>query len=279
MRYRSMALALAVTLIAALPAGGQMATTRLRPTAAAPAPPPATAPAEKADPATMKILKRLEAAGEKYPRIAADVHYHEIMREIGDTEERTGWVKYQAASKDSPAKFRIHFKTIRQGDGATVKNVEDYVFDGQWFTRRRQSVKMHHTWQVAAPGEQVEAMELGKGPFPVPFGQKAETVLKHFRVTTRPPIKTDPKDTDYLKLVALPQQKRRLDVEWMEIWVDRQRSLPTKIVAEDASRNRKTITFKNIQTPKSFPEKTFKLPRPPLDWDYEVKRWEEEPKR
>lgn len=277
MRHRRTAIALAVMLAAGIDSAAQMATTRLKPSPATAPAPVATAPARQIDPAAMIVLQRLEAAGKKYPCITADLHYHEVMGQIGDTEERTGWVNYQAAGKDAPAKFRIHFKTIRQGGGRPVRNVEDYVFDGEWFTMRKVNTKQHHKFQLP-PEERIKAAELGKGPFPIPFGQKVGTVLKYFDVKTRAPIKTDPPKTDYLKLVARPGQKRRPDVEWLEIWVERRRSLPVRIVSEDASKNRKTVEFKNIATPKSLPKKTFDLPRPPRDWDYQVKRWEGTPK-
>jgi hypothetical protein len=276
-RHLGVAAALGITLAACTHATAPVATTRLKPLPTTTSAPVSTAPTKQVDPAATKILQRLEAAGKKYPCITADLHYREVMGQIGDTEERTGWVSYQAETKDSPAKFRIHFKTIRQGDGRPVKNVEDYVFDGEWFTMRKVNTEQHHKLQLP-PEEKIEAVELGKGPFPVPFGQKAETVLKHFDVKTRPPVKTDPPKTDYLRLVARPRQERRLDVEWLELWV-RADGLPVKIVAEDASKNRKTVEFKNIVTPKSLPKNTFDLPRPPPDWDYQVKRWEGTPKR
>ncbi len=246
-----------------LRAKGQMATTRLRPS-------PATAPAEKVDPAVMEVLQRLETARDKFPVVTADLDYHELLRELGDTEQRSGKVYYQSAAGDSPAKWRIHFRTLRQGDGPKIKNVEDYVFDGQWLTIRKERPKQMWRIQVVPPGEKIEALELGKGPFPVPFGQKAETVLRHFRVSTRPARKSDPEDCDYLKLITRPEHQRELNVVWLEMWVQRKTGLPVKIVAEDASGNRKTVEFKDVVTPKSLPRKTFDLPRPPAGWEYRV---------
>ncbi len=275
MKLRWMVAAILALLLWAVGAPGQMTTTRLRPALTTAPMEPTTAPAEEVDPAVMEILRRLEQAGQKYPCITADLRYHEVMRRLGDTEDRTGWINYQAARADSPMKFRIHFETIRQGQGRPVRNREDYVFDGEWFTMRKEPTKQYIMQQMAAPGQRIEALDLGKGPFPVPFGQRAENVLKHFQVATRPRQKDDPEGCDHLKLAPRPEQKRRLDVEWMEVWV-RPDGLPVKIVGEDASGNTKTVVFENIATPDSLPKDRFELPRPlpGTGWTYEVHRYQ-----
>jgi len=266
------ALVLAAAACVLIPAGaeGQMTTTRLTPTSAA-----ATAPAppEPVDPAAMEILRRLEQAGEKYPNIVADLKYRELLRQYGDVEDRTGKVYFQAARGDAPAKFRVHFDYLRQGNGPRTRYPEDYVFDGQWFTIRKQRVKQHSVYQVVGPDEKIEPLELGKGRFPIPFGQKVKTVLEHFEVSTRPPKEADPPGCDYLKLVARPQHTDKLDVTWLEMWVRRKTGLPVKMVGEDVARNRKTAVFEKISMPKSLPKETFVLPKPPAGqgWHYEVK--------
>ncbi|MCK4626557.1 MAG: hypothetical protein KAV00_14655, partial [Phycisphaerae bacterium] len=120
----------------------------------------------------------------------------------------------------------------------------------------------------AQPGKNVNLLQLGKGPFPVPFGQKADVVIKHFRPTTRPVAKTDPKNTDYIKLTTRRRYRKDFSVVWLEMWIDRKTSLPVKIVAEDRSENQTTVIFKDTETPKSFDKKTFTLPRPPAGWEY-----------
>jgi len=116
---------------------------------------------------------------------------------------------------------------------------------------------------------------IGKGPFPVPFGQKAEDVIEHFDSSTRPAAETDPKDTDYLKLTTRPQYSKEFSVVWLEMWVGRTTGLPVKIVAEDRSENRTVVVFSKVEMPKSFPEKTFDLPQPQAGagWEYHVERY------
>jgi len=234
----------------------------------------ASAPASAAaiDPAAMKLLQRLEAAGKKFPNITANIDYVVDLVQAGDKERRTGKVYYQAAdpTKNRPACFRIHFDTLSQSGGPRIKNVVDYVFDGAWLTVRKERIKQLIRYQVAPPGKKIEPLQLGKGPFPVPFGQKARRVTEYFKVTTRQPRKGDPPKTDYLRLVTRKRHQRELTVRWLQMWVSTDTALPVKIIAGDRSQNVSTVAFDKIETPKSFPKDTFDLPTPGRDWDVRV---------
>ena len=268
---RIAAIACALALLAALGAGGSTS----KPCDSAPAasmPATATAPIS---PAVMKILNRLEEAGLKYPNIVADIDYVIDRLQTGEREQRTGTVSYRLAAKASPAKFRISFKTLRYGTRRKTRRIVDYAFDGEWFTVRKEKIKEMVRYQVP-PEHRESTLRLGKGPFPVPFGQRAADVIQYFRPSTRPATAKDPKNTDYLKLVTRRQHRRELTLVWVEMWVDRSTGLPVRIVTEDRSENRTDVTFKNVKTPKSIPDKVFHLPRPGAGWDYRVERFKGE---
>lgn len=233
-------------------------------------------PAAAADPAVMAILQRLEAASTRFPTLSADLDYHADLTQLGDTEDRKGRVYYQAdAGAEGNGRFRVHFDTIRQGEGPKTSNIEDYVFDGQWLTIRKEKVKQMTRRQVAPPGGKVAALQLGEGPFPIPFGQKADNVLKFFTVTTRATQAGDPADTDYLKMVIKPGRKEDLKTESVEMWVQKATGLPVKIVTKDTSENITTVVFGGIKTDK-LPEETFNMPQPPAGWEYHVTRYGEQ---
>jgi len=232
--------------------------------------PPTTASAPAVDPAARKILDDLEQAGEKYATIQADIDYTVIMKQTGDSEERTGWVAYQKEADKAPAKFRIQFITLVQGGGAKLADKVDYAFDGQWMIVAKDRIKQMTRYQVAAPGEKVEPLRLGKGPFPLPFGQKAEDVLRLFDAKTRPPQDKDPPNTRYLKLIPLEKADEQMDFVRLELWIDRGTNLPVKIVSEDTSKNVTTVVFKDIKTDVKLDKGMFDLPRP-FGWQVEVK--------
>ena len=270
MNHRIAAAAAALGLAAALQTAGQVATTRLSPR---PRSAPAAGTPKPVDPAVMAILNRLEGASAKHPRLEADLEYRVDMLQLGDSEQRDGRVYYQGPGKETAAKFRIHFDTLRQGGGPRVADEIDYVFDGAWLTVRKKRIKQMIRYQLAPPGKHVEPLQLGKGPFPMPFGQKTEAVLRHFVPSTRKGVKTDPPKTDYLKLITRPDRQREVNLKWIEMWVARDTGLPVRIVAEDKSENRSTVAFRKIKTPKKFAKATFDLPRPPRDWEYRVEKF------
>lgn len=229
---------------------------------------------------TRSLLDQLEKAGREYPAIRADIDYKVVNPKLGDSESRTGWIAYQRGGQKQPARFRVHFDTLRQGEGRTVKDQLDYAFDGRWLTVVKHRIKQIARYEIVAEGEKAQPLKLGKGPFPLPFGQEADDVIKFFLPTTRPlgPLGPgpgalrdgEPKDTDYLKLVPRPQYRRRMSFTRLEMWVSRKRFLPVKIISRDHSKNITTVVFKNIKTPKSFPADMFRLPRK-AGWTYTEK--------
>jgi hypothetical protein len=226
--------------------------------AAPPAGAPTTAPA--VGPAEMKILKDLEAAGEKHATIRADLDYYVVNRELGDSERRTGWVAYSKGDAETPAKFRVTFETLQLGNGKKTREQVDYLFDGQWFTVDKHKIKNRMLYQLAAKGQRIEPLRIGKGPFPLPFGQKADEVVKHFDVKTRSPRPNDPNDTTYLRLTTRAEFAKEMSVERLELWIDRATNLPVKIRTRDKNKNDTTVTFERIQTNQDVPATVFRLP-------------------
>jgi hypothetical protein len=246
---------------------GQNATA---PAASASAP---AATSAAADPAVMAILKLQEDASHKFPCLQWKLDYVVDLL-AGDTEARTGFVAVQLEAANRSAAFRLHFDTLRLGEGPVRKEPTDYIFDGQWFTSRKEVLKQMIRYQVAPPGQKVQPLQLGKGPFPLPFGQSADDVLKYFRAFTRPTKADEPKDSLYLRLIVRPdlpaEEKAKLSVQSLEIWIDKTNGLPVKMTALDKSDNKSTVIFKDMKTPDNLPPDTFQLPNPPADWEYRV---------
>ncbi|MBN1554309.1 MAG: outer membrane lipoprotein carrier protein LolA [Phycisphaerae bacterium] len=208
------------------------------------------------------ILDRLEQAGQKYATLRAEVEFEVVNRMTGERIRHTGWVAYQKEIQDQPARFRVHFDTQRLEDGPKTKEVVDYFYDGQFFTRDQYKTKTRTRWQVAAEGERVEALKIGKGPFPVPFGQKTADVLSYLQAGTRNPQASDPPDTDYLKLTPLPGKDKDVNFIRLEMWVSRKTHLPVKIHVRDAEQNAKTVIFANTKTDTKVDEKLLNPPKP-----------------
>ena len=271
----AIALAAAATTAVALDTTTQPAKTS--PPATCPSAPPAgetpTTATAPSDPAVLKILDGLEKAGEKYATIRADVEYTEVSPLLGDSETRTGWLAHQAQTKDSPAKIRIHFDTLRQEEGRPIRDKLDYAFDGEWATIAKH--KTNHMMLIQfGPEDRGRLLKLGQGPLPpLPFGQKTQEVLKYFRATTRPVGPSEPKGTTYVKLDARPEHRKDLDYPELEMWIEPKTHLPVKIIGTGRNRNIHTVFLKDLKTDQELKDEVFNLPR--AGWNVEIKPYRE----
>jgi hypothetical protein len=230
---------------------------------------PATRPAASRPTTTRRVksraellLEALEAAGEKYPSIKADLVYEVVNRMLGDTERRSGWVAYRKGTEKRATRFRIQFATLRLDKGALIAAKVDYAFDGRQLSIAKHRIKQVQRFRLAI-AQRADPMKLGRGPFPLPFGQTAEDMLKRFRATTRPPAAGDPESTDYLKLTPRAAYREQLNVSQLEMWVDRTLHLPVKLVARDDKKKlTTTVTFSDVDPRAKLEASVFRLAKP-----------------
>ncbi len=221
------------------------------PSATQPADAPRTQPVSQpvsqpaVDPAVRKILEDLQAAGDKYDTLRADVTMEVVDRLTGDSEQRTGWLAYQKAQGDRPAMFRVHFDTLKQGAGRLQAVKLDHAYDGVFWTFVNHNIKNFSRYQVEAKHE---AMLLGKGPFPLPFGQKTEEILTYYRAETRPLEPDEPTGTTYLKLIARRERYKELIHTRVEMWIDPANNLPVQIVSRDKKKKTVKVSFREVKT-------------------------------
>ncbi len=230
-----------------------------------------------------RILQRLEKAGDEHQRLQADVRFEDRDRLTGDHIIRTGTVSYQKADGDHSGRFAIAFDTVQHGqDAQAIRDRVDYAFDGQWFSILKHRAKQQMRFQVARNDQVVAPLKIGKGPFPLPIGQKAKEVKKYFQVTTSPPRLSRPQieelpEADYVCLTVKPQYLKEMDFVVLEMWVDRKTGLPVRVISHKGARpSRRAIKrygvyrLRNIQKPEQFAQDKFLPPRR-RGWAYDVK--------
>ncbi len=232
----------------------------------------AASAAAKVDPAVETILDDTQKAGSEVHTIKADVEFVEEQTLFAELKTFYGTIAYDKPVGAKDARFRIHFDFVK--DTAKVKADRDVSFfadrEGRWLISRDGDVKQWHKYQVARPNEDFDPLKLGKGPFPVPFGQDKAEVLRLFNVTTRPPTADDPKDTRYLLLIPSPETKKDLNVSKVEMWIGPD-GLPVRIRTEDPEGAvAKTATFSKVQKNVKLDDKMFELPKPGPGWDVQV---------
>jgi outer membrane lipoprotein-sorting protein len=231
---------------------------------------PAATTAPAVDPAVKKILDAMEASGKATKTIRADFTYKTLNLSLGDSEYRTGWVAYQSKqtiksgdkSITIPPMFRVHFETIRLGKGKTVTKKVDYIFTGKVLIIARGANKTIIRMQLPPNANNANVMQLGKGPMPVPFGQKTADMIKHFVCTTRPKRFSDPKDTVYLSLVPRQEHAKDLNTVYVHMWVGTKDHLPTKIITRSKSKDIITTTFSKMIVNKAVKKTLFAFPKP-----------------
>jgi hypothetical protein len=259
---------------ASRPAASQAATSQATSKPATSQPASSQAASQPVDPAVNAILDDTEKAGKEFHTIKGDVAFVENQTLFQEKKTFLGAIYFDKPTPEADARFRIHFDFIRNNAGARVRADRDVSFyadrDGRWLITRDGDIKQWRKYQVARPGENFDPLKLGKGPFPVPFGQDKAEVLRLFTVTTRPPTPEDPKDSRYLLLMPGKEALKDLNVSKVEMWVGKD-GLPVQIrTADPEDAVQKTATFGKVEKNVKLPTSVFELPKPGADWDMQV---------
>ncbi|MBM4018473.1 MAG: outer membrane lipoprotein carrier protein LolA [Planctomycetes bacterium] len=218
-----------------------------------PAAPPKAAEAPPAEAA--EVLDRMDAAGKDLRTVRARFDYELNQTLYEDVQKRKGDLAYLA-----PNLLRFEF---------TDRPQETFVFDGRVLYHRKDATKQLVVWELRLPEEApVESLELGRTPFPLPFGQKKEQVLKFF--TAGRDAKEEAADKDKRAVLALvPKKDTELAKDYKRIlmWVDAKTWLPTRARLYDNSENVTTVDFHHVEINKDVDAKLFTRPSVPQDWE------------
>lgn len=257
----------------------------------APANAPATGPATSTAPAddarALEILKLLEQAGDKYESLQAGIEQTYENLGTGENERRTcdpiskitklPGVAYMKGTDTTPARFRIQFDTYQDlgpPAGPAIEENVVYAFDGMWLSVLKYKIKNMTKYQVAAPGAKVAPMQLGKGPFPLPFGQKVADVQKLFAIKSDA-AKDDKKFGTYLKLIPLKGKEKEVKFAVLEMWVDEKTGLPIKLISYQNNDQGKlvsvtTVVFKDIKASEKLDPAIFAPAKPDPKWELNI---------
>ncbi len=248
-----------------------------KPPAEPPADPPVVTATPPVAPEVEAVLDRLEKADAELEDLRAKVRYSVLQRikanedDPDDVQHYVGSIKF--LKQPEPTQFFIHFEK-RSGDNKWVNNAQQwFIFDGEWLTTAKENGKTIEREQIVRPGEKSEFYKLGKGPFPLPFGQKKADVLEHFYVQLVPPSKDDPTSTDHLICTTKPDSSLANQFKRIDLFVSNDAEsglsgLSMKIIAENVKdATRETITFSDIRRNKGLRRaKDFALPPNTKKW-------------
>src|SRR5882672_10422431 len=193
------------------------------------------------------ILDALNARGQGLKDFTADVSMAETDALNGETTTLMGKVWYQAKG-DGDARMRIVFDKKLFGDKPQAGAKVEYSLDKGWLTDRDYKRKVEIRREVLKPGQKLNLLKLGEGPFPLPIGQPREEVLKMFEVKKIESKQGDPEGTVHLELAPKPNTEFARKFKKIDAWVETKTSFPRRIATLDKSEaETRTTDLTNIQ--------------------------------
>lgn len=229
-------LALALLQLSQAPAATPPAPTLPGPTAVAlPADQPNAGFTSAAD-----LLAKLETSGRDLRTLSADIQYTKTFAAIqgGDQQIRRGKLYFQVtpkpAGESAPLKaFSVIFDTLIVGK-AVRQTQRHFIFNGTHLVERDLTEKQFLKRRVVKPGERIDPLRLGEGPFPLPIGQRKDEILARFQARLLAPETSWPagtmpeplRDTVQLLLVPKPGTPEARDFDEVRLWYRRADLLP-----------------------------------------------------
>ncbi|HEV2295897.1 MAG TPA: hypothetical protein VGR35_18770 [Tepidisphaeraceae bacterium] len=205
-----------------------------------------------------EILDALDRQGDHMKDFTADVALTETDELTKEGFTRAGTVKVQKLAEND-ARIHIIFDT-RKTDAKTIKEKIEYLLDKGWLTERNYRKKNQVRRQVIKPGETVDLLKLGEGPFPLPIGQAKEDVKDMFDVEVLPPVAGDPPHTIHGRLTPKKGSQFERRFKHIDVWVDPNAQMPRRIETVDINeQTRQTTDLENVKTNTGLGEADFRL--------------------
>lgn len=217
-------------------------------------PPAPAAPGVSVD----QVLEALDRQGDQMKDFTADVALTEADVLTREEFTRSGTVKVQKLP-DNDARIHIIFDT-RKTDARTVKEKIEYLLDKGWLTERNYRKKNQVRRQVIKPGEKLDLLKLGEGPFPLPIGQAKEDVKGMFDVEVLPAAPGDPPGTIHGRLKPKEGTQFERRFKHIDVWVDPKAQMPRRIETVDVNeQTRQTTDLENVKTNTGLGDRDFRL--------------------
>jgi outer membrane lipoprotein-sorting protein len=237
------------------------------PSDASAAPAPAAPGALRPDSSVDEILDALDARGDGLQDFSANVKLTEADTTTGDETARTGTVYYQKQG-DGDARLRVTLDK-RITDRGVRDEVLEYLLDDGWLLDRNHRSRVQVRRQVLEPGQKLDLLKLGEGPFPLPLGQDKADVHKMFDVKkVDADEKTDPPGTAHVQLVPKPGSDFADEFASIDVWVDLSEKMPRRIETLNPQRtSSKTTDLDNVKVNTGLTDEAFTLkPVDPKKW-------------
>ncbi len=129
-----------------------------------------------------QVLIALHDAGADLKNFDASVSMRDFDPLTGESTTRQGDVWYQRRDGGSD-RMRVVFPTVVRGERKFADEKIEYKLEDGWLWDRTYKNKTEVKRQVLKPGQKINVLKLGEGPFPLPIGQdpagSAEAIHRH----------------------------------------------------------------------------------------------------
>lgn len=231
-------------------------------------------PAQPAQANIDAILDGLELRGQNLQSLRADVTLTETDIALGGEISRSGWFALQNRP-DGSTRAHINFDRKKVDLKASSERIE-YMLDGGKLIDRNYARKKQATRAILRPGEKMNLLKLGEGPFPLPIGQKRADVLEQFDVQRIDPANDDPPGTVHLQLTPKDRTALARKFKTIDTWVAN--DLPVRIKTLDRNGNtERTTDLANIQINAAMKDADFELPKIDDTWDIVEESFQDPP--
>jgi hypothetical protein len=177
------------------------------------------------------ILTEMEQMGDKVQDLRCSVEY--TVEDLIGLSEFTKFGRILYKRTEPNPHFLISFHKTHEG-GIVNRSKEWFVFSDRWLFEAKEAGGTIIKREVLREGEKVDLFSLEDSPFPIPFGQRRDEILRHFSVALKPPHQTDPPGCDHLVCIPRPGSRLAETYSRMEFFVSKKLHLPVKIIAVEA---------------------------------------------
>lgn len=245
----------------ALPASTLPASNQPAPAAPAVEPVAQTQPAAPAADlhAIEQHLKDLQKTGQTLLDFSAKIKLTEVDNATGLETQRIGKIVFQRRGPGDD-RIRVTFESEKIADGDRILRKLEYLLQDGKMWDRDYSKKTETIRQITRPGEKIDLLKLGEGPFPLPIGQDPAEVHKQFEVSQSPSA-DDPADSFHLVLTPRVDSSLARKLKQLDVIVGNKSLFPERIITLDPQQTKvQTIELNDLKLNAKLEDKAFELP-------------------
>lgn len=212
------------------------------------------------------VLKALQARGQNLKDFTADVAQTDTDPITLHETVSKGKAFFQRLP-DGDTRIRVNFERKKTGTQPEVKWHREYLLAKGTLVDQDFDRKSETHRQVAKPGQKIDPLKLGEGPFPLPIGQEPAEVKKSFDVSIAPLDKDDPADTVHVVLKPKAGTRFARKYDQFDVWVDLKSHFTSRIQVTELKATRiATTDLTNLQINKGLSDSDFTLAPPGKAW-------------